>query len=84
MHFIVFPVRSVDPILMLVLPILNFMFLVSAGTLTIVGTKPELSINKKKYRYRLHGLLSCKIRVTLMRFQLIVPCDTGSVMLRVA
>ena len=56
MHFTVFPVRSVDPILILVLPILNFMFFVSAGTLTIVGTKPELSIYKKKYRYRLHGL----------------------------
>ena len=55
MHFTVFPVRSVDPILMLVLPILNFMFLVTAGTLTIVGTKPELSRNKK-YRHRLYGL----------------------------
>ena len=62
MHFTVFPVRSVDPILMLVLPILNFMFLVSAGTLTIVGTKPELSTNKKKHHYRLYGLCSGYLR----------------------
>ena len=42
-HFFVFPVRSVEPILISVTPILNFILSVRAGTVTIVGTNPELS-----------------------------------------
>ena len=42
-HLLIFPVRSVEPIFISVVPILNFMFSVKAGTLTIVGTNPELS-----------------------------------------
>ena len=49
-HFLVFPVRSVDPIFMFVVPILNFIFSVKAGMLTIVGIKPELSVRIKLLR----------------------------------